>query len=134
MAELSSHPPIEIPRGGGKDSRMRKDLEQVFPWMTFYCLRNDRGRISMDFGPHQLAVRTTPRRPVTDSTPRASSPLASSPLAIALEWLKATCCDCIPNDDSTYPTGHSAYNTDSNLSLIMGIICSKYFSLILLNY
>lgn len=34
---------------------MRKDLEQVFPWMTFYCLRNDRGRISMDFGPRQLA-------------------------------------------------------------------------------
>ena len=53
MAELSSHPPIEIPRGRGEG--MRKDLEQVFPWMTFYCLRNDRGRISMDFGPRQLA-------------------------------------------------------------------------------
>lgn len=65
------NPSRKVEGGGGFQDA--QDLEQVFPRMTFYCLRNDRGRISMDFGPLQT-------RPRSNDTSEASNRFHASSL------------------------------------------------------
>lgn len=97
MAELSSHPPIEIPRGRGRGCA--RIWNKCFHGWRFIVCETIGGGFPWILARANLPVRTTPRRPVTDSTPRASSPLAA-----ILEWLKAT----DSNDHSTYLNGHAA--------------------------
>lgn len=87
------------PRGGGRIPGCARIWNKCFHGWRFIVCETIGGGFPWILARANLPVRTTPRRPVTDSTPRASSPLAA-----ILEWLKAT----DSNDHSTYLNGHAA--------------------------